>query len=118
MAAIDDPHVPLVDALGRRVHRGEVNEYGRRGHVPGAVNVTAWEVLDRETGCYRPLPELRAKVGPVLDADRVITYCGAGAAASSLAHVLVRLGHPDVAVHDGGLLEWCADRSLPLQTGP
>jgi thiosulfate/3-mercaptopyruvate sulfurtransferase len=120
LAAIDDPHVQLVDALGRRVHRGEVNEYGRRGHIPGAVNVTAWEVLDRETGCYRPLPELRAKVGPVLDANRVIIYCGAGAgaAASSLAHVLVRLGHPDVAVYDGGMLEWCADRSLPLQTGP
>ncbi len=118
LAAIDDPHVQLVDALGRRVHRGEVNEYGRRGHIPGAANVTAWEVLDRDTGCYRPLPELRDKVGPVLDADRVITYCGAGAAAASVAHVLVRLGHPDVAVYDGGLLEWCADRSLPLHTGP
>jgi thiosulfate/3-mercaptopyruvate sulfurtransferase len=118
LAAIDDPHVQLVDALGRRVHRGEANEYGRRGHIPGAANITAWEILDRDTGCYRPLPELRDKVGPVLDADRVITYCGAGAAASSLANVLVRLGHPDVAVYDGGLLEWCADRSLPLETGP
>jgi thiosulfate/3-mercaptopyruvate sulfurtransferase len=118
LAAIDDPHVQLVDALGRRVHRGEANEYGRRGHIPGAANVTAWEILDRDTGCYRPLPELRDKAGPVLDADRVITYCGAGAAASSLANVLVRLGHPDVAVYDGGLLEWCADRSLPLETGP
>ena len=118
LAAIDDPHVQLVDALGRRVHRGEVNDYGRRGHIPGAANVTAWEILDRDTGCYRPLPELRDKVGPVLDSDRVITYCGAGAAASSLANVLVRLGHPDVAVYDGGLVEWCADRSLPLETGP
>ena len=35
--------------------------------------------------CYRPLPELREKVGPVLDADRVITYCGAGAAALAAA---------------------------------
>lgn len=118
LGAIDDPHVALVDALGRRVHRGEANEYGRRGHIPGAANVTAWEILDRDTGCYRPLPELRDKVGPILDADRVITYCGAGTAASSVVHVLVRLGHPDVAVYDGGMLEWCADRSLPLQTGP
>ena len=80
--------------------------------------MTAWEVLDRETGCYRPLPELRDKVGPVLGASRVITYCGAVAAASSVAQVLVRLGHPNVAVYDGGMLEWSADRSLPLQTGP
>jgi thiosulfate/3-mercaptopyruvate sulfurtransferase len=117
LEAIDDPNVCLVNALGRRQHRGEANEYGRRGHIPGSRNVTAWEVLDRETQCYRPIPELRQKVGAVLDAPRVITYCGAGAAASSIAHVLVRLGHPDVAVYDGGLLEWCADPTLPLQLG-
>ena len=117
VAAIDDPGVVLVNALGRRQHRGEVNEYGRRGHVPGSANLTAWEILDRETGCYRPLPELRAKAGALLDADRIIVYCGAGAAASSLAHVLVRLGHQQVAVYDGGLLEWCSDRSLPLERG-
>jgi thiosulfate/3-mercaptopyruvate sulfurtransferase len=117
LAAIGDPDICLINALGRRQHRGEVNEYGRRGHIPGSRNVTAWEILDRQTQRYRPLPELRRKVGSALDAKRVITYCGAGAAASSLAHVLVRLGHPDVAVYDGGLLEWCADRRLPLQTG-
>lgn len=117
LAAIDDPRVCLVNALGRRQHRGEVNEYGRRGHIPGSSNVTAWEILDRQTQCYRPLPELRAKVGPVLDAERVITYCGGGVAASSLALTLVRLGHPDVAVYDGGLIEWCADSSLPLEVG-
>jgi thiosulfate/3-mercaptopyruvate sulfurtransferase len=117
LAAIGDPDICLINALGRRQHRGEINEYGRRGHIPGSRNVTAWEILDRQTQRYRPLPELRRKVGSALDAKRIITYCGAGAAASSLAHVLVRLGHPDVAVYDGGLLEWCADRRLPLQTG-
>ena len=115
--ALDDPQVVLVNALGRRQHRGEVNEYGRRGHIPGSDNVTAWEILDRESQCYRPLPELRRKLGAALEAERVITYCGAGAAASSVAHALVRLDHPHVAIYDGGLLEWCADRRLPLETG-
>lgn len=117
LAAIDDPHVVLVNALGRRQHRGEANEYGRRGHIPNSLNVTAWEILDRDTGCYRPPAELKAKAEQVLGADRVIVYCGAGAAAASLANVLVRLGHPNVAVYDGGLMEWCGDRSLPLQCG-
>jgi thiosulfate/3-mercaptopyruvate sulfurtransferase len=117
-AAIDDPQVVLVNALGRQQHRGEVKEYLRRGHIPGSLNVTAWEILDRDTGCYRPAPQLRQKSAQLLAADRVITYCGSGAAAASLAHVLVRLGHPNVAIYDGGLVEWCADRSLPLQTGP
>lgn len=115
--ALTDPNVCLVNALGHRQHRGEINEYGRRGHIPGSRNISAWEVLDRETQCYRPLPELRRKAAGVLDASRVITYCGAGAAASSLAHVLLRLGHQNVAVYDGGLLEWCADRNLPLELG-
>ena len=61
-AAIDDPQVVLVNALGRRQHRGEVKEYVRRGHIPGSLNVTAWEILDRDTGCYRPEPELRQKI--------------------------------------------------------
>jgi thiosulfate/3-mercaptopyruvate sulfurtransferase len=118
LAALDDPGICLLNALGRRQHRGELNEYGRRGHIPGSRNVTAWEVLDRETQRYRPLPELQRKLAAVLEYPRVITYCGAGAAACSLAHVLVRLGHPDVAVYDGGLLEWCADPQLPLELGP
>jgi thiosulfate/3-mercaptopyruvate sulfurtransferase len=115
LAVLEDPGVVLINALGRRQHRGEVNEYGRRGHIPGSRNVTAWEIPDRATQRYRPLPELRGKVGTALQAERVITYCGAVAAASSLAHVLVRLGHPHVAVYDGGLLEWCADPRLPLK---
>lgn len=117
LASIGDRRVCLVNALGRRQHRGEVNEYGRRGHIPGSRNVTAWEILDRATGCYRPLPELREKAGEILGAERVIAYCGAGAAAASLANVLLRLGHPHVAIYDGGLMEWCSDRSLPLEVG-
>lgn len=117
IGAIDDPDVCLVNALGRRQYRGEINEYGRRGHIPGSRNLTAWEILDRDTQRYRPIEELRAKAGPILDAPRVITYCGAGAAAASVAHALIRLGHHDVAVYDGGLMEWCADRALPLETG-
>ncbi len=92
LAAIGDPDVCLINTLGRRQHRGEVNEYGRRGHIPGSRNVTAWEILDRDTRRYRPLPELRRKVASALEAKQVIIYCGAGAAASSLARVVVRLG--------------------------
>ena len=117
LATIGNPRVCMVNALGHRQHRGEINEYGRRGHIPGSRNVSAWEILDRETGCYRPLPQLREKLGAILGADRIITYCGAGAAAASLANVLVRLGHPNVAIYNAGLMDWCAARTLPLELG-
>jgi thiosulfate/3-mercaptopyruvate sulfurtransferase len=52
-----------------------------------------------------------------LDARRVVTYCGAGIAASSDALVLVLLGHSNVALYDASLSEWAADPSLPMETG-
>ena len=117
LAAIDDPAVSIVSALGRRQHRGERNEYRRRGHIPGATNVTAWEILDRESQRYRPTEELQERFGEILEADRVITYCGSGIAAASDALALHLLGQTKVAIYDGGLVEWNADRSLPLELG-
>lgn len=117
LEAIEAPGTVIVSALGRRQHRGERNEYRRRGCIPGAKNVTAWEILDRKTQRYRSPEELRERFGSIVDADRVITYCGAGIAASSDALALHLLGHRNVAIYDGGLVEWCADRSLPLEVG-
>ena len=117
LSAIDDSKTCIVNALGRRQHCGERKEYGARGHIPGAKNVTAWEILDRKTMCYRPLEELRELFDPMLKAQRVITYCGGGIASSSDAFILHLLGHRNVAVYDGGLIEWSADRNLPLELG-
>ncbi|MCE9687393.1 sulfurtransferase [Shewanella sp. AS16] len=117
LSAIEDSKTCIVNALGRRQHRGERKEYGGRGHIPGAKNVTAWEILDRETMRYRPVEELRKLFRPMLEAERVITYCGGGIASSSDAFILHLLGHKNVAVYDGGLMEWSADRSLPLELG-
>lgn len=77
----------------------------------------SWTLIDRATQRYRPPDELRALFGSILEAKRVITYCGAGIASSSDAFILHRLGHPNVAVYDGGMLEWCADPGLPLEVG-
>ena len=48
----------------------------------------------------------------------MITYCGGGAAASADAMALVMLGHPDVKLYDGSLLEWATDPSLPMELDP
>jgi thiosulfate/3-mercaptopyruvate sulfurtransferase len=118
MRAIDDPSTCIVCALGRRQYSGERREYGRRrGHIPGARNVSAGRILDRRTQRYRPLDELHELFDRVLDAERIITYCGGGVAAASDAFVLHLLGHPNVAVYDGGFVEWSADKQLPLEVG-
>jgi thiosulfate/3-mercaptopyruvate sulfurtransferase len=118
LRAIEDPKTCIVCALGRRQYRGERREYGRRrGHIPGARNVSAWRILDRRTQRYRPVDELRELFGQVLEAERIITYCGGGVAAASDAFALHLLGHPHVAVYDGGFIEWSADKQLPLELG-
>ncbi len=116
--AIEDPGTRIVDALSRREYRGELAFYGRPGHLPGAINVPARTLVDRDTQRYRSLDELRELFGPAVDADHVITYCGGGIAAASDAFALHLLGHRDVALYDRSMAEWAADPDLPLVTGP
>ena len=109
----------LINALGRDQHSGEDGgqRYGRAGHIPGATNVPAMELTDPDTGCYRPAEELAAlfEEAGADRAQRVVTYCGGGIAASSDALVLSLLGYEDVAVYDASISEYAADPSLPLE---
>jgi thiosulfate/3-mercaptopyruvate sulfurtransferase len=111
-AAIKDDSIFLIDAMNQAHYRGEVALYGRPGHIPGAINISAMALFD-ESGRFRPHDELAA----LYDGDpkaRVITYCGAGVAASSVAFVMVRLGFTDVGVYMASLQEWAADPDNPL----
>jgi thiosulfate/3-mercaptopyruvate sulfurtransferase len=112
LAAIDDAEVTIIDALTPQVYRGEVSMYGRPGHIPTAVNISAMSLID-ESGRYRPVEELAAMLDGDRDA-RYITYCGGGIAASSNAFTMTRLGFTDVAVYTASLQEWAADPANPL----
>lgn len=110
----------LINALGRDQHSGEDGggTYGRAGHIPGASNVPSGELIDPNTGLYRPAEELaalfaEAGAGPE---HRVVTYCGGGIAASNDAFILAMLGYRNVAVYDASMSEYAADPSLPLVT--
>ena len=116
-AAMDDPDTVIVSALGRRSHRGEISEYGRAGHIPGARNVSAFAVIDKQTQKYLPEPVLRQRFAGILDAPQIITYCGGAIAACSDALVLHLLGHRNVAVYDGSLIEWNSDPTTPIEVG-
>lgn len=52
----------LIDALPGAVYRGEVQPYARPGHIPTALNVPATSMIDRDTGRFRPEPEIRELV--------------------------------------------------------
>jgi thiosulfate/3-mercaptopyruvate sulfurtransferase len=110
----------VLNALSEEQHRGTGgNTYGRPGRIAGSVNVAARDLVDPKTHAYLPADVLRAKfqAAGALDAKRVVTYCGAGIAASSDAFVLTLLGRDDVAIYDASLSEWANDSSLPMERG-
>jgi thiosulfate/3-mercaptopyruvate sulfurtransferase len=115
IAALDQASVRLIDTLPPEHYRGEQSPYGRPGHIPGASNVFAGDLLDA-TGRYKPPSELKALHEGDKEA-RTITYCGGGIMASSNAFVLNRLGFRDVAVYAASLQEWAADPNNPLDVG-
>jgi thiosulfate/3-mercaptopyruvate sulfurtransferase len=120
LAALGDSSSCVLNALAVDRHRGTGGvPYGRPGRIAGSVNVPAQELVDPATHAYLDAGVLRAKfqAAGVLDAKRVVTYCGAGIAASSDAFVLTLLGRDDVAVYDASLLEWANDPTLPMERG-
>ena len=92
--------------------RGDFVLYERSGHIPGASNIPASELLD-ESGHYRSHDELATLHNSDQNA-RAITYCGGGISASSNAFIMTRLGFTDVAVYMASLQEWAADFDNPL----
>ena len=118
LGGLGDTATCLLNALTEAQHRGTGGvDYGRPGRIAGSVNVAAWSLVDPATHAYLPAVVLRERFADVLRSGRIITYCGAGIAASSDAFVLAMLGHDRVAVYDASLSEWAKDPSLPMESG-
>jgi len=120
LAAIGNEAICTLNALPQRLFTGEVEMgYSRPGRIAGSQNAPFNGVLDAEAGTLRSESELRehfAIVDPS-SANRVISYCGGGIAATLNGFALRRLGYSNVGVYDGSLNEWSRDPKLPMETG-
>lgn len=115
--AIGRPETCTVNALRPEQHAGSGGvHYGRRGHISGSVNIAAVQHVNAD-GTFKSADVLRAAFAPALGKPQVITYCGGGIAATSVALVLAMLGYDEVKVYDNSLTEWAADPVLPMETG-
>jgi thiosulfate/3-mercaptopyruvate sulfurtransferase len=78
----------------------------RGGHIPGSVNVPVGSLT--VDGKMRPVAELQALFAEQkLDLSKpIITSCGSGLTAASLALALELSGAKQVAVYDGSWTEW------------
>jgi thiosulfate/3-mercaptopyruvate sulfurtransferase len=115
LAAINAGDICTINALRPEQHAGTggVN-YGRRGHITGSISMPALHHVN-DDNTFKDKDELRSIFAPALSKPEVITYCGGGIAATSVALALDMLGHKNVKVYDASLTEWAADPELPME---
>jgi thiosulfate/3-mercaptopyruvate sulfurtransferase len=121
LAALSDRKSRVINALTAPQFTGEGGvHYGRPGRIAGSANVVSRDLIDDVSKAFLPRERLVALFAPaeVESADRIITYCGGGIAASIDAFALTMLGYRNVALYDGSLSEWATDPSAPMEVGP
>ena len=110
--------VALIDARDRGQYTGSiVRKPGRRGHIPGALNIPREELVDPATGTFRSNEELaqvfsNAQVTPQ---QHVVAYCNGGVAATTVLFSLAMLGYPSLTNYDGSWNEWGKRQDLPAE---
>ena len=113
--AIGKTDICTVNALRPEQHDGTGGtNYGRLGHISGSINIAAVQHIGADN-CYKSAEELHTMFEPALKSSRVMTYCGGGIAASSVALVLAMFGYDNVQIYDASLGEWAQDPTLPME---
>lgn len=121
LSAVQEGRAQIVDAraAGRFAGRdGEPRPVPRLGHMPGARNLPFSSLLNPD-GTMKPSDEIRALFEKAeIDPDKpVITTCGSGITACTLALGLAIIGNEHAPVYDGSWYEWSHAEQAPVVTG-
>jgi thiosulfate/3-mercaptopyruvate sulfurtransferase len=89
----------------------------RGGHIPQSLNLPHLDLIAAD-GTLLPAAELRRRFAALgIDQRRpIVTTCGSGVTACTVALALHQLGAPDVAVYDGSWSEWGGRGDTPIET--
>ena len=118
LALLRQHNVNIVDARDSGQYTGKIARgEGRRGHIPGAINLPREELIDPATGTFRSNTELQqifdgANVAPD---QHIVAYCNGGVAATTVLFSLAMLGYPHLTNYDGSWNEWGVRHDLPVE---
>ena len=88
------------------------------GRIPGAELIFQENAYDVEANRLKSLAELDAIYGNLDPQLPIVSYCNTGHWAATNWFVLSEvLGHDDVKLYDGSMVEWTADSANPLLVG-
>jgi thiosulfate/3-mercaptopyruvate sulfurtransferase len=104
----------LVDVRSAERYRGEVEPIDPvAGHIPGALNRPAAQLLD-EHGRFRPAAEVAAAYAGV---EAPVLYCGSGITAAQALLALEAAGVEGGRIYPGSWSDWIRDPDRPVATG-
>lgn len=116
------PAAALVSIRSEAEFLGKVSGYSyiaARGDIPGALwgragedgDVNSMSAYHLADGTMRPADEIVAMwaAGGITPDRRIAFYCGTGWRASMAFFYAWLMGWPEIAVYDGGWLEWSGD---------
>ncbi len=118
LAALGQQDITLVDARDSGQYTGQiVRGEGRRGHIPGAINLPREELIDPATGTFRSPEEIKKifTAAHVLPEKHIVAYCNGGVAATTVLFSLAMLGYPRLTNYDGSWNEWGKREQLPVE---
>jgi thiosulfate/3-mercaptopyruvate sulfurtransferase len=122
LATLGTPHTLVLDARPAARFAGTAAEPRpglARGHIPFSRSLPAGKLTDANDRFLAP-EQLRALFEQAgVDGHRsVVTTCGTGVTASTLAFALHLAGLPDASVYDGSWAEWGSRPDTPQEVTP